>query len=178
MKKILLSFWIICLCLNFSSCDEDDLIPPRTFTVDVDQIETIPVHIDQTEDDWMDYSFKNTLTINNEKTKEYINKIKNVEIKKLSYKVKTFSGDPLGEVKGTFMVANQISLENTFVVKTPADDQIIYEITEVAELNRIAEQLKSGQTVNIIYMGSALCKTNDMDFVVEITLETKVKIDL
>ena len=178
MKKILLSFWIICLCLNFSSCDEDDLTPPGTFIIDVDQIETIAVHIDQTEDDWMDYSFKNTLTINNEKTKEYINKIKNVEIKKLSYKVKTFSGDPLGEVKGTFMVANQISLENTFVVKTAADDQIIYEITEVAELNRIAEQLKSGQTVNIIYMGSALCNTNDMDFVIEITLETKVNIDL
>ena len=92
--------------------------------------------------------------------------------------MKTFSGDPLGEVMGTFMVANQISLENTFVVKTAADDQIIYEIKEEAELNRIAEQLKSGQTVNIIYMGSALCNTNDMDFVIEITLETKVNIDL
>ena len=76
MKNILLAFWITCLCLNFSSCDEDDLTPPRTFTVDVDQIETIPVHIDQTEDDWMDYSFKNTLTINNKDTKDYINKIK------------------------------------------------------------------------------------------------------
>jgi hypothetical protein len=176
MKKILLAFWITCLCLNFSSCDEDDLVPPVSFTVDVDQIEIIPVHIDQTEDDWMTYSFKNTLTINNQDTKEYINKIKNVEITKLSYKVKSFNGDPLGEVKGTFMVANQISLENHFVVKTAADDQIIYEITEEAELNRIAEQLKSGQTVNIIYMGSALCNTNDMDFEIEVTLETKVNI--
>ena len=178
MKKTLLAFWIIGICLSFSSCDEDDLTPPGTFIIDVDQIETIAVHIDQTENDWMAYSFKNTLTINNEKTKEYINKIKNVEITKLSYRVKTFSGDPLGEVKGTFMVANQISLENTFVVKTAADDQIIYEITEVAELNRIAEQLKSGQTVNIIYRGSALCNASDMDFDVEITLETKVQIDL
>lgn len=177
MKKTLLAFGIMCLCLNFSSCDEDDvtgLLP--SFTVDVDQIETIPVHIDQTEDDWMAYSFKNTLTINNKDTKDYINKIKNVEITKLSYKVINFSGDPLGEVKGSFMVANQISLENAFVVKTAANDQIIYEIKEVAELNRIAEQLKAGQTVNVVYMGSALCSTNDMDFEIEITLETKVNI--
>jgi len=178
MKKTLLAFWIICLCLNFSSCDEDDvtgLLP--SFTVGVDQIETIPVHLDQTNGERMTFSFKNTLTINNEDTKDYINKIKNVQISKLTYTLINFSGDPLGDVDAAFMVADQISLENAFVVKTAADDQIIYEIIEVAELNRIADALKSGQKVNIIYSGSALCNDDDMDFIIEVTMATRVTID-
>jgi len=176
MKKTLLALFMCCMCFSFSSCDEDDL-PPISFTVGVDQIENIPVHLDQTNGERMTFSFKNTLTINNEDTKDYINKIKNVQINKLTYKVIAFSGDPLGDVDAAFMVADQISLENAFVVKTAADDQIIYEITEVAELNRIADALKSGQKVNIIYSGSALCNDDDMDFIIEVTMATRVTID-
>ncbi len=177
MKKTLMAFWIIGICLSFSSCDEDDLagIIPE-FSVGVEQTENIPVHIDQTDGEWATFNFKNTLTINNKDTKDYINKIKDVEIKKLMYKVINFSGDPLGEVQGTLMVANEISLENSFVVKKAADDQIIYEITEVAELNRIENALKTGQTVNVIYKGSTLCNAGDIDFTIEINLVTAVKI--
>ena len=178
MKKTLLALFMCCMCYTFSSCDEEDVAGLLgSFTVGVDQIENIPVHLDQTDGERMTYSFKNTLTINNKDTKDYINKIKNVQISKLTYKVINFSGDPLGEVDGAFMVADQISLQNAFVVKKAADDQIIYEITEVAELQRIAESLKSGQKVNIIYSGSALCNDDDMDFIIEVTLVTRVTID-
>lgn len=177
MKKTLLALWILAIGLNISSCDEDDIIPPVNFSVEVDQTESIPVHIDQTDGEWATFSFKNTLTINNQDTKDHINHIKDVEIKKLTYKIISFSGDPLGEIQGTLMIANEISLENSFVVKTAADNQIIYEITEVAELNRIGEALKTGQTVNVIYKGSTLCNAGDMDFVIEIYLSTAVKIE-
>ena len=68
-------------------------------------------------------------------------------------------------------------MQNSFVVKTAADDQIVYEITEVNELNRIANALKSGQTIAVEYAGNALCDDDDMDFTIEVSLVAKITID-
>lgn len=178
MKKAFLGLWIFCICFNFSSCDEDDvvgLLP--SFKVDINQIENIDVQVDQTDGDWVTFSNTTDLNIVNEDTEDYLNKIKSVEITKLSYKIINFNGDPAGQVEGSFSVANQVSLENSFVVKESADNQTIYQITEVNELNRIANALKSGQTITVEYSGSALCDDGSMDFTVQVSLVAKVTID-
>ena len=166
------------MCFSFSSCDEDDvagLLP--SFKVDINQTENIPVFVAQTNGVRTAFSEITDLTIENQDTKDYLNKIKSVSITKLSYKIINFFGDPAGDVAGSFSVANQVSLQNDFVVKTAADNQIVYEITEVNELNRIADALKSGKTITVEYAGSALCDDSDMNFVVEVTLVAKVTID-
>lgn len=178
MKKFLLLLGLLLVCPNFSSCDEDDLpgiIP--AFSVNLNETENIPVQIDQTMGDWVTFSETTTINIVNGDTENYLNKIKEVKINTLSYKVINFNGDPVGEVKGKFSVAGQVSLSNEFVVKTSADNAVVYQITEVAELTRIANALKSGQDVQVEYSGSAFCDDNSMDFTIEVTMSVKVTID-
>lgn len=178
MKKTFLGLLIFCMCFNFSSCDEDDvvgLLP--SFKVDINQIENIIVQVDQTNGDWVTFSNTTDLNIVNEDTEDYLNKIESVEITNLSYKIINFIGDPAGQVEGSFSVANQVSLENSMVVKESADNQTVYQITEVNELNRIANALKSGQTITVKYAGSALCDDDSMDFTIQVSLVAKVTID-
>lgn len=178
MKNILLVLGMFLISVSFSSCDEDDLeglIP--AFDVNLAKTGIIEVLIDQTNGDWVNYSKTTTLNIVNGDTEDYLNKIKSVKINKLSYRIINFNGDPNGEVKGSFAVAGQVSLSNDFVVKTSADNGVVYEVTEVAELNRIATALKSGQNVVVEYSGSALNDDDLMDFDIEVTLNVKVTID-
>jgi len=178
MKNILLLLGVFLICCSFSSCDEDDLealLP--AFDVNLTKTEIIPVQIDQTTGDWVNYANMTNLNIVNSDTEDYLNKIKEVKINKLSYKVINFIGDPAGRVKGDFSVAGKVYLSNEFVVKTSADNGVVYEITEVAELTEIANLLKSGQNVKVEYAGSALCDDDSMDFDIEVTLKVKVTID-
>ncbi len=167
-----------CMFFSFSSCDEDDvagLLP--NFDVNLNETESISVNIVQTNGDWITFSEKTSLSIENDDTKDYLNKIKKVKITALSYKIINFSGDPIGEVDASFSVANEVSLQNAFVVKVSADNQVVYEITEVDELTRIGNALLAGKTVTVEYSGSALCDDDKMDFTVEVNLVAKVTID-
>ena len=178
MKKTLLVLGIFLIGFSFSSCDEDDIIGLLPdFDVPINQTENIPVHIDRTNGDRISYSETTDLNIKNKDTEDYLNKIKDVKITALSYKIINFSGDPIGDVEASFSVANEVSLQHAYVVKESADKGKVYAITEVDELSRIANALKSGQTVKVEYSGSALCDADDMDFTVEVTLVAKVTIN-
>lgn len=165
-------------CFHLSSCDEESLdtnLP--VIKIDVNKIEKIPVHVDKTDGDWASFTFKNSLSLITPETKDYLDKIEMVEIKRLCYKIINFNGDPAGEVQGTFQLDKKISLENSFVVKTSADNQTVYYVTDVEELNRIGEALKNSRVINVVFSGSALCDDDAMDFEVEVSFEAKVKID-
>ena len=178
MKKTILLLLLGFFCLGLSSCDEDkyETILP-TIKIDVNKIETIPVHIDKTDGDWSGFSFKNSLSIITPDTQEYLNKIERVEIKQLCYKITNFSGDPSGEVKGALQLDKKVSLENSFVVKSVAENQTIYYITNIDELNRISEALKNNKAINMVFEGSAICNEAPMDFKVEVSFDAKVQID-
>lgn len=178
MKKTFLTLLVCCISLSFSSCDEDDVIGLLpSFKVDINQTETIPIFIDQTNGERASISGSTVINIVNKDTEDYLNKIKAVEITRLSYKIIDFNGDPDGDVAAALSIANQVSLENDFTVKNAADNQIVYEITEVNELTRIANALKSGQDVPVKYEGTALCDAAAMDFKVEVNLVAKITID-
>lgn len=178
MKIKVIVFCLCYMCFSLSSCDEDDvssLLP--SFDVDLNKTVSIPVQVDQTTGDWVTFSEKTNLNIVTKDTEDYLNKIKEVKINNLSYKIINFNGDPNGEVNGSFSVANQVSLQNAFVVQTAAQNQTQYQVTETKELSRIANALKSGQSVAVEYSGSALCNDDAMDFIVEVSLVGKVTID-
>ena len=179
MKTKLFILFMGCLLFTFLSCEEEGLegTGPK-YSYDVKHVETIPIQLDDTNGEWMSFMFKNTLTINDDRIKHYSTKIKEVQITELTYKIIKFNGDPLGEIKGSFSVANKVCLENSFKVKSSADNEIIYEVTAYEEINRICQALKSNQTVNVVYSGSALCNEIGMDFMVEVTLDTKVMVQL
>ena len=178
MKKTYLALFVCCLCFSFSSCDEDDvkdLLP--SFKVDLNETLYIPVDINQTNGQRVGFSEVNFLSIDNLETHNNLDKIKEVKIISLSYKIVNFNGDPAGDVSGSFSVEGQVSLQNDFVVKTAADNQIVYDITEVNELNRIANALLSKKTVTVEYGGDALCDDDNMSFEVEVSFVARVTID-
>jgi len=178
MNKFLVALLIGFISFNFSSCDEDDLVELLpAFDVDLKKVELIPVKIDQTNGEWVVFSETTNLDIINNQTKDYISKIKSLKINSLSYRIVNFAGDPIGQVDGAFAVANEISLQNKIVVKTEADNGTIFQITEIAELNRIANLLKTGQSAEVKYSGSTLCDDDNMNFSIEVTFDAKVTID-
>ena len=162
----------------FSGCDEDDLealLPD--IDIEVDATEEIPVFIDQTGGDWVEFSETTVISILNNDTQEYVDKIKRVKIKELRYKVLTFQGDPNGEVQGSFSADNGKTFENQFQVKQAYDNQTVYEVQDVDELNRIASALKSKKTIQVKYSGMALCDQDDMDFIIQVELVAQVTVN-
>ena len=163
MKKTILFLAFFIIGFNLNSCDEEDLanILPD-INVNIVETENIPVHVDQTNENWATFTNSISISIINDQTKDYLNKLKGVKINSLSYKIINFSGDPIGEIDVSFSVENGVSLTNAFTVKTEADNGTVYRITETAELDRIAKALLSKHTVTVKYSGNALCNDDDM----------------
>ncbi len=176
LKKM--AFSLLFFGLVFSGCDEDDIaavLPDIDITVS--ETEEIPVFVEKTDGDWVEFSETTNISIVNNDTQKYVDKIKSVKIKRLRYKVLAFQGDPNGEVQGSFSADNGKTFENQFQVKKAFDDQTVYEVQDVNELNRIASALKSKKTIQVKYAGMALCDQDDLDFIIEVEYEAEVTVN-
>jgi hypothetical protein len=81
-------------------------------------------------------------------------------------------------VHGEFLIDNIVYLTNAFVVKTEADKGTMFKITEVAALNEIANMLKANKKLTAKYSGDALCDNDEMDFLIEVTVDVKITVSL
>lgn len=164
--------------LVFSGCDEDDIAAVLPdIDIAVSETEEIPVFVQKTGGDWVQFSETTNVSIVNNDTQKYLNKIKKVKIKRLRYRVLAFQGDPNGEVQGSFSADNGKTFQNQFMVKKAFDDQTYYEVQDVDELNRIANALKSKNTIQVRYSGMALCDQDDLDFILEVEFEAEVTVN-
>lgn len=164
--------------LVFSGCDEDDIAAVLPdIDIAVSETEEIPVFVQKTDGDWVQFSETTNVSIVNNDTQKYLNKIKKVKIKRLRYRVLAFQGDPNGEVQGSFSADNGKTFQNQFMVKKAFDDQTFYEVQDVDELNRIANALKSKNTIQVRYSGMALCDQDDLDFILEVEFEAEVTVN-
>ena len=173
-KLLILLFTIFSL----SGCDEAEELLNLTQDFDDTIIESIAINIDMTAGNRAEFSSSTTFSLDDPALQPFINKIENIEIKSLSYKVINFNGDASGDVNADFLIDNIIYLENAFVVKTEADNGTIFKITEVAALNEIATKLKANKKLTAKYSGDALCDNDNMSFSVEITLRVKITVSL
>ncbi len=159
---------------SFTSCE--DL---TDVTFDTEVTERIDVNIPNTSGESVDFNSQNTIKLENGSGQidDYLNYIKDVEIKKLSYKIINFSGDENGVITASFKVNGTLLKEHVAMnVKTVADSGEIFEITDVQELNTIATALKNSNQVDVSYQGDAI--TNDiLNFKVEVTLELAITAD-
>jgi hypothetical protein len=173
-----MAFSLLFFGLVFSGCDEDDLaVVLPDIDIAVNETEEIPVFVQKTDGDWVQFSETTNLTIVNNDTQKYLNKIKKVKIKRLRYRVLAFQGDPNGEVQGSFSADNGKTFQNQFMVKKAFDDQSYYEVQDTDELNRIANALKSKNTIQVRYSGMALCDQDDLDFILEVEYEVEVTVN-
>ncbi len=164
--------------LVFSGCDEDDIAAVLPdIDIAVSETEEIPVFVQKTDGDWVQFSETTNVSIVNNDTQKYLNKIKKVKIKRLRYRVLAFLGDPNGEVQGSFSADNGKTFQNQFMVKKAFDDQTFYEVQDVDELNRIANALKSKNTIQVRYSGMALCDQDNLDFILEVEFEAEVTVN-
>jgi len=178
MKKIAKLLLLLLFALSMSSCDEAEDLLNLTKDFDDTIVETIDLGIDQTSGDRASFTNTKTLDINDPDIQPYLNKIENIEITSLSYKIINFSGDPDGHVNGEFYIDGIIYLTNDFVVKAEAVKGTVFKITDVAALNEITKKLKANKKLTAKYSGDALCDNNDLNFKVEITLRAKIKVKL
>ena len=165
--KLLAIILVATLSIPFTACDDDIL--------DVDFSTTISEKIDvNIIEGQTNVDESSTLSLDNKDTNKYLNKIKNVKITKLTYKITSFTGDPNGTINGS-LYANTLKLDlNNFNVKEAYDNATIFEITDIDKLNEIATLLKNNKSVNIGIKGTINAANEAMNFEVEVT----AKLDL
>jgi len=180
MKNMLNYILILIVVFSFQSCDNAEDLLDQDFTVNID--EKIPVHVDQTAAEktlnaaFAPREFQGSvdLSIDTENTHEYLNKIKSVEVKSLTYKFIEFNGDPTGSVDAALYINNQLLESNDVIVKTESDKGTIFTVSNPDELTKIANSLKSGHKVTARYQGTAICNQNEMNFRIQVMMRVMI----
>ncbi len=114
------------------------------------------------------------LNIDNADTSSYLNKLKSVEIKKMTYKIIDFTGDAEGKITLNLM-ANGVLL-NTITdinVKNAADAVTVFEVTDKTALTNAGNSLLENKTITLETTGESV-STSPMAFKFFITLELGV----
>jgi hypothetical protein len=172
MKKL---FFIAVLFSSFlfSSCGDDleDLLDVNFDTTIVEEIDVNvvggaePVSLDQTEV----FSL-----MENTETNKYIDKLKTIEIKKMTYKIIDFSGDTSGKISASLKADGQtLHTITDKTVKTEFDNATVFEVTNKAALVTAATALLQNKTITLETSGQSV-STNPISFTIQVTLDLGV----
>jgi len=171
MKRLISFFVLLLIGFSTNSCAEAEklLDVPIRFTI----TEEIPVHINQAVGS---QNFQNTviLSIDNSDTHDYLNKIKEVKIYSLKYKLIQFSGDAACSAEADLSMDNILISSFDENVKRVVDAGTVYNVDNVDDLNKIASKLKSGHKVTAKFGGKAVSENASTNFKVKITMDVKV----
>ena len=169
MKNILKIFAVLTVVFSFTltSCDDDLLDVNFNTTVKA----TIVAHIDQGQEN---INESVVLSLDNSDTNSYLNNLSDVRIKKLTYKIISFMGDPEGSLNGILMADNIVLGADNFNVKNAYDAVTIFEITDVNALSSMASSLRNNQGVTISLTGDSVSVNDPMDFDIEVTAELEI----
>ena len=155
------------ICFVFTSCDDDLLDVDFDTTVKA----TIVAHVDQGQ---VTIDENVVLSIDNSDTHEYLDKIKGVTIKKLTYKIISFTGNYMGSVDIDFYADNITLKTEAFVVNNAYTASRIFEVTDVSKLNTMANLLKTNKSTTVGIRGETISNEGNMDFSIEVTAELEV----
>ncbi len=169
MKKL---FFIAVLFSSFlfSSCGDDleDLLDVNFNTTIVEEIDVNvfgnadPVSLDQNEV----FSL-----LENTETSKYIDKLKTIEIKKMTYKIIDFSGDTSGKITASLKADGQtLHSISQVTVKNAYDNATVFEVTNQTALKNAATSLLQNKTITLETSGQSV-STTAMSFKIEVTLE-------
>ena len=158
---------LLLISFPFTSCVKD--LADIDFSTDI--TESFDVHINQNQE-YISQSI--TLSLDNNDTHDYLDNIKEVSITELTYRVTNFTGDQTGTINVEFASDGSVLLLNDFNVKQANDNGTIYQVTEVSQLNLIANALKNNQQVNFSILGECAALADAMDFKIEVTVKLDV----
>ncbi|WP_178983279.1 hypothetical protein [Winogradskyella helgolandensis] len=158
---------ILLMCFVGTSCESDLLDVDFDTTVK----STIVAHVNQGQET-IDESV--ILSLDNNDTHDYLDNIKGVTIKKLTYKIISFSGYSEGSVDIDFYADNVTLKTEAFVVKDAYNASTIFEITDVSKLNVMADLLKSNNKTTVGIKGSTIATDDAMNFNIEVTADLEI----
>ncbi len=170
MKKILL-ISVLFTSFLFSSCG-DDLEDLLDVSFEVPIVEEIDVDVAGGTNS-LNKSVVFSLSEETE-TNKYLDKLKSLEIKKMTYKVIDFTGDATGKITASLKADGATLHSITDVtVKTAFDNATIYEVTNKSALATAATSLLQNKTISLETSGQTV-STTAMNFKIEVTLELGV----
>lgn len=170
MKKL---FFIAVLFSSFlfSSCGDDlEELLDVSFEVPIEEEIDVTVvggtiSLDQTEV----FSL-----LENTETSKYIEKLKTIEIKKMTYKIIDFSGDPSGKITASLKADGQtLHSISEVIVKNASDNSTVFEVTNQTALKNAATSLLQNKTITLETSGQSV-STDPMSFKIQITLDLGV----
>ncbi len=174
--KKLMFVGIALLFIGITSCDKIKELTEKDISTTIS--ETTPLIMMKSTS--MAYSTID-VSINNSKTEEYINHIKDVDIKSFTYEIAYFGNEKnIYEVTATITAPEIEFGTETIQLKKAFDNRTIFKITNTAALNKPAKLLKKGKKVPI----TLNYKTNDYgtdekaEFKIKITMDVNVTVGL
>lgn len=175
MKNLIKFLAVLLLFVGYTSCDELDKLTEVDLSTTVTEI--IPVTVDDGAGLSVDLGNSIVINLGDYIDAEYLNKISDVKINSLTYKVINFFGDPAGVITADFMANSATLYTHTGeVVKDHADMTTVFSINDTAALSVIANNLRNGANVEFAVDGTS---TNEggMNFEIEITLSLNITAD-
>ncbi|PWH84893.1 hypothetical protein [Brumimicrobium oceani] len=167
MKTTLSIFIGILLSLTFTSCEKDLLDVDFNTTIK----EIIVANIDEGQ---QTIDHKVLLSLENEDTKDYLDKLKEVKINKLTYQIVSFSGNEDATVDIEFTAANTPLRKDAFVVSEAFNEGTVFEITDLDKLSSIADVLKENKKLETGFSGESVSNGEGVKFEIEVIAELEI----
>jgi len=107
-------------------------------------------------------------------TNQYLNKLKSIEIKKMSYKVIEFQGDSSGKITADLSANGKVLHSISDInVKDAFDNATVFSITDPATLIDLASSLLTNKTITLNASGQSV-STQPMGFKIQFTIELAI----
>lgn len=170
MKKKL-NIWTILLIISgvFVSCDLESLADKE---IDSSTSHSFTVTVQNGQK-----SFGKTeiISINNNDVKDYLDKIKSVEIRKMTYQITNFSGDANCTINSfKAYLGEELALNDADInPKEASDNGTVFEVKNAEVLNNAGTKLKNNQSISVMYNGTAT-STDASQFQIKVNITVVV----
>jgi hypothetical protein len=173
MKNLLKFAAFVLLSLSFTACDEVDELTEIDFNTTLNESINVSVPAGEA----LVLNETTLINISNNDTQDYIDALQDVSITSFTYRLVDFTGDPEGTVTGQFQADGITLVNHDMVVKDEVDAGTVFEVTDPALLNTVANKLKSGNNVSVGISGTSTC-AEAMNFTIVMTIELAVTADV
>lgn len=173
MKNLLQFTVLFLLTFCFTACDEVDELTEIDFNTTLNESVVVSVPAGE----GLVLNETTLINISNQDTQDYLNNLQDVSITSFTYRLVNFTGDPEGSVMGQFQADGITLVNHDMVVKDEVDAGTVFEVTDPALLNTLANKLRSGNNVAVGISGTSTC-AEAMNFTIVMTIELAVTADV
>ncbi len=177
MKNIIKLTIAFTLLFSFSSCEKIDELTDVKFNSTITQHLSLNIGNTAGEPELFNEQLIIKLTEADGDLADYLNYLKDIEVKKLNYKITDFSGDEEGIITANFTIGGTTLFSHTDMnVKAAADSGEIFNVDDISDLSSIASSLLSSKQISTSFTGQATTNS-PMNFKIVITLELGITAD-